>query len=128
MQYYVIIVIGKGLLSYNEEIYLYSIYFILFMIILNVINKNFKNVIIKESFNFIEFYEKLFFLKIKLLFKVFKFINIFKKKENNKYLLYKIFIILSKSIKNNTKKIILEYFKILLKLLLAAENAGKFYI
>lgn len=103
---YFFIILCKNVLSYNEELFLFTIYILLFLIIINSMPLFIRNHIIRESFNLIEFYEKFFYLKILLLLKIIRYYNILSKKEIIKYFYYKIFFIIIKNsnLFNNLKK------------------------
>ncbi len=106
LQYYIFI-IGKNILSYDEELFLYSIYILLFFIIIYIIPNYIKNLIWKETFNIINFYEYYYYFKIKLLWTIMSLNFLLKMKENNKYLLYEIYFyseIYKYLIWNNVKK------------------------
>lgn len=93
-------------MSYNEELFLWTVYIILFIILLNLMSLFVKNYIIKESFNLISFYENFFYLKNNLLIKIINFIKIIFIKEILKFLLFKEYLLLLKNdnINNNLKK------------------------
>jgi len=88
IQYYIII-ISKSILSYNEELFLYSIYIILFVIILQVMSKNIKHLIIKETLKYSKFYEELYYLKMLWIKKINKLLKILLKKEKLFFLINK---------------------------------------
>ena len=114
MQYFIIITC-KNIMSYNEELFLWTTYIVLLMIILNLMPLFVKNYIIKESFSLIEFYENFFYLKAFLLLKIINFIKIISKKEVIESLLFKQYLIAFKNAKifsniNKKKKIEIFFF------------------
>lgn len=84
---YIIIIECKNLLSYNEEIYLYTVYISLFVLIWISSLNSIRNSIIKDSFNLIEFYEILYYVKLLQIYVIKKYNNYYKKKQTYKYLL-----------------------------------------
>lgn len=120
---YFIFIILKNFISYNEELFLFSIYIILFLIIfvnsILLIEKFLKNV----SLDLLEVYEKLIYLKVYLLFLLKKNYILFKKCEYFKIYIRKLFIELFiknlyfKYLINNDIKIInfLNYNNLLIK-------------
>ena len=64
---YFIFVILKNFLSYNEELFLFSIYSLLFLIIVINSVQGAKKFLINSSLELLEFYEKLVYLKSYLL-------------------------------------------------------------
>lgn len=131
---YFIIITCKNIMSYNEELFLFTIYISLFIIILNLIPTIIKNYILKESFNLIEFYEKFFYLKLLLLLKIKKFYLILLKKEILKYIIYKLYLFLQKNkllLHNIVSKFHLEFLSVVLYFLekiLIKKNQLKNYV
>lgn len=70
----------KGKLSYNEELCLSLIYVGLFWIFFFKLNNFTKNFLIKQIIDIIDFYEKIYYLKMKILIKERKFLKIIKNK------------------------------------------------
>jgi len=119
IQYFVIL-LSKGVLSYNEELFLYIVYTSLFILILNLTPKAIKTYIIMESFNIIIFFEKFYYLKITLIARLKSYYIFLRKKQLYKYLIYIIYskfalVLFLKKKLTKTKKLImlLETFKLL---------------
>lgn len=83
---YIFICSSENILSYNEEIYLFSIYISLFFIIWNNTINSICNHVIKNSFNIIEFYESLYYIKFAEISIIKKYNISIKKKEICKYI------------------------------------------
>jgi len=115
-----VILLSKGVLSYNEELFLYIVYTSLFILILNLTPKAIKTYIIMESFNIIIFFEKFYYLKITLIARLKSYYIFLRKKQLYKYLIYIIYskfalVLFLKKKLTKTKKLImlLETFKLL---------------
>lgn len=84
---YIIIIICKNILSYNEEIYLYSVYISLFILIWIGSLESIRNYVIRDSFNIIEFYEALYYIKLLHVYTIKKYNDFYKKKQIYKYII-----------------------------------------
>lgn len=83
ISFYIIIfffLVIKGKLSYNEELCLSLIYVSLFWIFFFKLNIFTKNFLIKQVINIINYYEKIYYLKMIILIKEKKFLKIIKNK------------------------------------------------
>lgn len=79
---YIIILVSKSFLSYNEELFLFLVYISLFILILISSENMIEKFVIRESIRLNEYYEKLINLKTILINNLTFYIKLLKHKEN----------------------------------------------
>jgi len=79
---YIIILVSKSFLSYNEELFLFLVYISLFILILISSENMIEKFVIRESIRLNEYYEKLISLKTILINNLTFYIKLLKHKEN----------------------------------------------
>ncbi len=103
---YIIILVSKSFLSYNEELFLFLVYISLFILILISSENMIEKFVIRESIRLNEYYEKLINLKTILINNLTFYIKLLKHKENFIIISYISCIIKAKitRLKKNWKK------------------------